>query len=524
MINFYIFLAFASGIVLGRYTGNTAIVLSSLCLGIIVLFRWNSLWSFSSKTKDALARRFAESTLWEKLSAPRRAATFLFPRRNSDTVFVSFLVLYFVFLGSLWIAPQSTCRPQQSFSQDSLYRIKVISHPVPQYLKNTFWGQLQRIDERPCEMRVRVNDFSASLKTYRTTYIVRGALRKSPHQRSRFYTLWLKSGSYTRELPVSFLDRISQKIDSTLLRYFNMHLSSQASGFLSSVLLGHRERAGRDAWQALTQAGAAHLFAISGFHVGLITAIIFAGLKLLRVPLRARLVFSIIFVYFYAYLVGLRPSVVRAAIMYSLFAFGFMLKRSVDPFAVFGLAGFICLMFDPLWIFDVSFQLSFVAVLSLLVGFRTFYFHRLRRGLRAYLIGAVTATLCVGIATAPLTSFYFGKIYFAGIISNIILVPVFAFILAAAFVFMGLWWIPYWAELAAYTISVSVAFFLRLVRFIGSFKFSYLTYTMSLGEVIIYYVVLILFVFIWHFYTRIKLNAGSRFSQIFVKPRPDRGY
>jgi len=373
--------------------------------------------------------------------------------------------------------------------------------PKEGYLKRTFYAHVERIGDFPAYFKVKVNSFSHRKLDYRRLYLVKGKLSVKYFKQNSFYTLWLKKECYIKELPSSWIDNFIRKVTYVLVSYFKKYLSPEAYKFSSSVFLGRRELAGKQMGLLLKKAGVAHLFAISGLHVGLISGALFFTLKIFRIRFRARLIIAIIFMFIFTLCAGIRPSIVRASIMFSFLGAGFFLKRKISVFDSLSIAGIVCLLLDPLWALDVGFQLSFLSVFGIIAGFNIFGVSLNSRSfLINYIKGIFFSTIFVFVAIFPLVSLHFGRVYLLGVVTNIVLIPFFTLILTLIFIFVGLYFIPFLATYVAEVVSFSIFVFLRLTSLMSKIKFAYFAFSMKGGSVFLYYTLLLLGVVLFRRY------------------------
>jgi competence protein ComEC len=139
------------------------------------------------------------------------------------------------------------------------------------------------------------------------------------------------------------------------------------AGLLVGVLLGYNRAMPADLIANFRTTGMAHIIAISGFNVAVLIAVLL-GLAGTFLDKRTAVLVAIGGVIFYALLVGARPSVVRAAIMGSLYLLTrTWLGRSTLSYASLCLAAFLMTLLHPLALWDVGFQMSFMATLGLML-------------------------------------------------------------------------------------------------------------------------------------------------------------
>ena len=244
-------------------------------------------------------------------------------------------------------------------------------------------------------------------------------------------------------MPVRTLRAYSSIIRHRLAqRYAETGLHSQALALISAITLGERDGLDADLRRSFAAAGAAHVLAVSGLHTAIIYMVIMSLLTCFgrRRPLyeqrvqRILLSLAIILaMWAYAFITGLSPSVTRAVLMLTIVQVGWMVRRQGVSLNTLAAAACICLWMDPLCLFSVSFQLSFAAVLGILL----FVPHmnnafpvkhsRLARWVRDMLTVSIAAT----IGTLPVTLYYFGQMPHYFLLTNIVILPV-AYILVIA--------------------------------------------------------------------------------------------
>jgi competence protein ComEC len=178
--------------------------------------------------------------------------------------------------------------------------------------------------------------------------------------------------------------------------------------------------------QSYSRTGASHLLAVSGLHVGIAFLIINTLLYLLPLARRghiAKNIVAVVAIWVYAAMVGLAPSVVRAAVMFTGAQLALASSRPRSGVNIMAGTAFVMLAVKPLWLLDISFQLSFIAVAGIMAWFPALYrlVESRWRGLNALwgmlLVGAVAS-----VATMPLVSHTFGVFSPVGIVLNPLIV------------------------------------------------------------------------------------------------------
>jgi competence protein ComEC len=210
----------------------------------------------------------------------------------------------------------------------------------------------------------------------------------------------------------------------------NELVGGQEGELLKGVMIGERAGLSTDVRDAFTVAGVSHILAVSGGNVAIIAAFVFFALEILRVPGKARVIVAVSGVLFYMLLVGNQPPVVRAAIMAIVLLGGRLFEEPPNPVNALGVAGLVILLIDARQLFDVGFQLSFLAVLSIVflypvvnswIGLLRGDALWVRTAVPVLRICAVSFVATLG--TLPLTASYFGRVSLIGVLSNIAVVP-----------------------------------------------------------------------------------------------------
>ncbi len=197
---------------------------------------------------------------------------------------------------------------------------------------------------------------------------------------------------------------------------------STTAALTEAMLLNERTMLNDELWQAYSVTGIVHIIAISGAHVAMFCNVILFLLFFLKSRRWNFLKYSlaIAFVWFYIMITGYPPSAVRAALMFILYAFGIMVNRAHRSVNTWAATGFLLLCVCPGWLYDVGFQLSFLAVLSIMLFYRKFYRIWIPQQI---LLRLLWQTLSVSIAAQimvfPLVIYYFHQFPVWALAANI---------------------------------------------------------------------------------------------------------
>lgn len=256
----------------------------------------------------------------------------------------------------------------------------------------------------------------------------------------------------------------------------NMFVEPEAQPLMEALLLGVKDRLSIEVREAFSAAGAMHVLAVSGLHVGIIFTVILFLLRPFNTTTAGKwgvLVVSLLALWLYAFVTGLAPSVMRAALMFSVLAVGERIFKQRDAYNTLALSAFVLLFWNPWLVFNMGFQFSYLAVLGILYiqpKIDRLYMPR-NNWLEKYLWGGFTVSLAAQIAVSPLSLAYFHQFPAYFLFTNVVALGV-AFLLVNGGVFflivsslhqaLLLWiqsWDWFWIEIImAWLISKTVNF------------------------------------------------------------------
>ncbi|MEE9500275.1 MAG: ComEC/Rec2 family competence protein, partial [Candidatus Omnitrophota bacterium] len=237
------------------------------------------------------------------------------------------------------------------------------------------------------------------------------------------------------------LRRIIYSLRSRLTSHIETYLTPPYSSILTAILLGKREKIPPALNSLFAKTGTLHILAISGLHVGIIYFALRVILKIFRIQRNLSIILSVLFLVSFTILTGARPSILRATTMFSILAFGEILRRKISIFNLIGLSSFIILMVNPNQVFDIGFILSYTAVLSIICISPIFYeiFHVGNKlNFKYYLLTSVSVSLAVWLGLLPLIAYYFGLISPVVVAANLVVVPLLFMIMGSGILFISL--------------------------------------------------------------------------------------
>jgi competence protein ComEC len=200
-------------------------------------------------------------------------------------------------------------------------------------------------------------------------------------------------------------------------------LPDPQAGLGVGLLLGVKQALGTELETAFRKTGIIHIVVLSGYNVMLVVAFVMFFLAVL-LPFRARLVVGIIAIVLFALLVGLSATVVRASIMASLFLLAPLLGRQYHLLRALFAAGLIMVLVNPyILLYDVGFQLSFLATLGLILVAPQFELLLMERPGLIKVREFFIATLATQIAVAPLLLYQIGELSLIALVVNVLVLP-----------------------------------------------------------------------------------------------------
>lgn len=309
----------------------------------------------------------------------------------------------------------------------------------------------------------------------------------------------LEEGSPHSADPVAWGIRIrahSRQLLSTFLE------DEQSIAIASALLIGVKDRIDQDLRAAYAGAGAMHILAVSGLHVGIVFGVLsylFTFLGLARRPwlTTAILVFTL---WGYALITGFSPSVLRAVTMFSIIGVAKLFQRNNITYNSIGLSAFLLLLVRPQFLFEVGFQLSYIAVLGIV-----FLYPRWEQTIRPshwitkYFWGLIIVSLAAQLATFPLSVFYFHQFPNYFLLTNMLVLPWVFVVLSLGLLFLATGGIPVLGD----SMGLLLDWSLRLMNQ-GIIRIEELPYAVSRGlyltslETLTIYIALIAFFFFWY--------------------------
>ena len=272
-----------------------------------------------------------------------------------------------------------------------------------------------------------------------------------------------------------------QQHTSSLLYKLTPNPNSHA--ILGALTIGDKKKISPDLKEAYSSAGAIHILALSGLHVGIMYSIVqtlLYPLKLFRAMRWITDIVSILLILLYAVISGCSPSVVRAGTMIVIYSIGRTTFRDVGKWDAIALSALISGAISPIQVNSLGFQLSYAAVIGIAMlyptccqSFRRITGTILRQTSLIYRIlqkiwESISISVCCQIATLPILLFHFGESAQFFLITNLVAIPLATAILYTFTAALLLQWIPYANQLSTDLLNILIEFLNTSIIYISN--------------------------------------------------------
>ncbi|KXZ40099.1 competence protein ComEC [Alkalithermobacter thermoalcaliphilus JW-YL-7 = DSM 7308] len=277
---------------------------------------------------------------------------------------------------------------------------------------------------------------------------------------------------------------ISEKIDL---------LYNENSPIVKALILGDKSYIQKSIINSFTITGTSHVMALSGLHVGIIASTIHFLTRWVNKYLR--FVILLITLIFYCFIVGLTPSIIRATLFIIIFYIATFIEREYDTICAISFVAILLIINNPFIIYNISFQLSFLAVLSI-----SCFYHKVNRYFKYPLI---SVTICATIMTWPII-YYNYKIFSVisllanllvvwavGVIINLALLSLFFSILSTNLAF-----------LISNANTLFIKYIVTVVKYLSEIEYSHINFeNTSLSFMVLYYIIVVSYLILSEIYT-----------------------
>ncbi|WP_299228412.1 ComEC/Rec2 family competence protein [uncultured Psychroserpens sp.] len=345
--------------------------------------------------------------------------------------------------------------------QEDVLIFKIREHLKPTAFHNKYIIDIIKLNDKTVDGKMLLNVKKDNLKT---TYNVDEILVvntfikpiKSPLNPNQFdYSSYLKKQYIYHQLFVGnnsilkinsnqttiygHADKLRKHINKKIDKY---NFKPEVINIVNALILGQRQNMDKITYENYAKAGAIHILAVSGLHIGIILLLlnfIFKPLLYLKHGKAIRVILILILLWSFAVVAGLSASVTRAVTMFSIIALAMHLKRTANIYNTLAISIFILLLFKPMFLFDVGFQMSYLAVLSIVSIQPMIYKLWIPKWkIINYFWQIFTVTIAAQFGVVPVSLYYFHQFPGLFIISNMAIIPFLGIILGLGIIIIVL--------------------------------------------------------------------------------------
>lgn len=361
----------------------------------------------------------------------------------------------------------------------------------PNNYSHKYFLKLESLNNTPVEGKVMVNfskrnpEEPPTIGTQIRAYCEIKALIKpnNPNQfnyadylekKDVFHQIYLENSNFTYEGIRQGLGYYLQKTRETIIDNFKIHgVSSEALEILKALLIGQKQEVQKELLEQYSKAGAVHILAISGLHIGILLFFfkaVFSPFQRLKHGNLIQLALIITLLWIYALLAGMSPSVVRAVTMFSFVGIGMYMKRATNVFNTITASMLILLVFKPNFLFEVGFQLSYSAVFAI-VWIQPLFakWYSPKNKILKYFYEIFTVSIAAQLGVFPLSVYYFHQFPSLFFITNLVVIPMLTLMLVLGLItiathFLGLGFLGL-AKILSHVTEVNNAYVAKISSF-----------------------------------------------------------
>ena len=430
-----------------------------------------------------------------------------------------FFMFYGIFIISRTNPEKDTLHYAHRYASESLIKIRIVEE-----LKNNdyyfkYTGEVVRVDSIKTRGKVLVrivkNEKNEEILLGEEIFTSQGIsklkgpmnpgafdFKRAMRKKGIYHQLTLKEDHFIRA------NYEQRSIKTRTLIYRNRLLKSlreksfekEEFSVMEALLLGRRQDLSSEMISNYQNAGAMHLLAISGLHIGILLIILNTMLKPIerfRYGKKIKLFVLISFLWFFAFLSGLSASVIRAVLMFSILSIGLHSKRKNNLSHYLFTSLFLSLIINPEYLFDLGFQLSYLAVISIVI------FNPLIQSLwtpkhkiTSYFWNLLTISFSAQIGILPLSLYTFHQFSALFFLSSLFIIPFLGVILGMGYLMIVLDHIGYLPEFYIEIYSWMIRMMNQLIGFLSGFEFLiYREVFFTISLLTISYLMILFFIF-----------------------------
>lgn len=294
-------------------------------------------------------------------------------------------------------------------------------------------------------------------------------------------------------IKIPFQHSIRDKFSKDIINIFNRFLTTERANFISSIILGKSSILDEDQLIKYRDLGLAHILAVSGLHIGIITGFMMFVFSRTGLNPKLNVILSLYIIWIYNYLIGFPPSTVRASLMFSALCISRLVHEPYDSLNIIMGSMLLSILLNPYWIFSVGFQLSYGATISvvLLNG-------RVRDLFYPYkgkLVDSISTILAVNIGLLPIQGYYFNRLPMIGLLANLVTIPIISIVLVIGIIMVFLNYTLYFLnDIFGYLLNLILSVEEIIVEVLYGMDFNLVRMASpGLYDIILYYILVTIF-------------------------------
>lgn len=226
---------------------------------------------------------------------------------------------------------------------------------------------------------------------------------------------------------LNFAEKVKQRRLETLAKIDQTNLQKRTREFAKGIILADRTEMDQETVRDFRDSGMMHILAISGTHMAIIFGVILLVLNFIFPPKyrRYKIVLALILIWSFAVFIDFGNSVVRSCVMITVYYIFVLLQRKTDLLHSMALAGFVILLANSNQLFEVGFQLSFVAVFGIYWFNQPIlkYLPKPKNKFQNFMVNILSISISAQLGTIPLVIYYFHQYSAISIIANMVIIP-----------------------------------------------------------------------------------------------------
>lgn len=302
-----------------------------------------------------------------------------------------------------------------------------------------------------------------------------------------------------------------ERLRNTLSQSFDQHrFDSKTKAIIDALLLGQRVAIDKETLTDYSNAGVIHVLAISGLHISVLyffLIFLLRPIRIFRYGKEMELLLVLLVLWLFALLTGLPASVTRAVTLFSFMSVGAYFNRSKAVYNAMAVSALLVLLFSPNTLFDIGFQLSYAAVLAIVV-WQPFYkkIQFSQNKIVCYFIDMISVSMAAQIGVLPLCLYYFNQFPVLFLLANLVIIPLSSFVLLNGIILLVFNFIlPSLTLFFGKPMAYSIHYMNEYIHWIAHFKWGVIS-NISFSGVMVVTLYLVIFAQLYWLYSK-KSNA-----------------